>query len=212
VLFSVNGQANGLDDYNKISRGSALLITYALNNKLLALEDIYTAISEEYKNTANEFERRKLAKQYEADTLAYISGVRKVNMFYVDIPITLPEYDFNRQGFLIKEPSSINPIAAMTGDGTYFTYDSTKAGAVSVDFDNYRGEQFFPMSVAEAEKLAPQLSTSRSSVLSVYGTLGKVDRTSNLFGSMIHLHMQGKLITLKLESGEELGKLTMKVK
>lgn len=210
LLSSTCGQASGLDDYNKISRDSALLISHSFNSKLFELEDIYLATSEEYKNASNEFERRKLAKQYEAETLAYMAGVRKENRFYVDIPITLPEYDFSRQGFSIKEPSSINPSAAMTGDGTYFSYDSSKTGTVSVDIGNYGNEIFFSMPIAVAEKLAPQLSASRSAVLSVYGTMGRVDRTSNLYGSTIHLHMHGTLATLKLESGEVIGKQPMK--
>lgn len=212
LLSSTCGQASGLDDYNKISRGSALLVTYSFNSKLFALEDIYSAISEEYKSASNEFEKRKLAKQYEAETLAYMSGVRKENKFFVDIPITLPEYDFNRQGFAIKEPSGINPSAAMTGDGTDFNYDAAKIGAVSVDIDNYGREIFVPMPIAVAEKLAPQLSASRSAVLSIYGTIGKVERTSSFLMSVIHLHMHGTLATLKLESGELMGKLPMKAK
>ena len=211
-LFATCGQASGLNDYNKISRSSALLIAYSFNSKLFALEDIYSSISDEYKSASNEFEKRKLAKQYEAGTLAYMTGVRKENKFYVDIPITLPEYDFNRQGFAIKEPPIINPSAAMTGDGTYFSYDSAKFGAVSVDIDNYGNEVFLSIPIAVAEKLAPQLSASRAAVLSVYGAIGKVERTSNLFGSTIHLHMPGTLATLKLESGEVIGKQSMKAK
>ncbi len=72
LLSSAIGFASEADDYNKIERASALLITYSFNNKLFALEDIYAETSEEYRSASNEFEKRKLAKQYEAETLAYV--------------------------------------------------------------------------------------------------------------------------------------------
>ena len=197
--------AGGWDDYSQISRGSSLLIVHAFDKNLFTLKDIYSEISSEYKNALSEFEKKKLEDAYEKETISYMSAVKKINKFYVSIPITLPEYNFEKKGFIIKE-SLLNSLDySGNGNGIRFSYASGKIGSVAVSIGNFKGQILIPISAEAAENLISQLSGSRNVNLLIYGKITKVGVKESIYSRGLIIDFQANTSTLTEITGKEIG-------
>jgi len=193
-------------DAEQIRRASALFVVQAFNPKLFSLKDLYSAVSEEYKKSQNEFERQKLEHKYKSETISYINELRNKKSFFVSIPIRLSEYDFARSGFVIKPPTGLTSSSINKDDGDYYRYDAQKISSVSVKIDNFKNDIFLPMPVSEAEKMAPILSVSRTANLIVLGTVSGAAEERSIYTKTIVISMKAKKALVTLETGKGIGK------
>jgi uncharacterized protein YecT (DUF1311 family) len=120
-------------------------------------EELAGFVSSTYRSSNDEFQQHALLERIKPVIERRIAEAKTTKLFLVKIGMTLPKYDFDRQGF----PLEINESSALNFNNyNYF-----------LKFTNWDQLDFIPYEVSKARYLEPTLHGNRQAVLRVYGTL-----------------------------------------
>lgn len=161
------------NNHNVLRQDSALYLLYAeKKNKNLNLDKMLEVLDRNY-NNMNEFNKKRHKLKYEQELKEYIQQAKQENRFFIDIPIRLPEYKFEKKAFVVPNLSTSRGKSLVINNATKFFYSKAGLG-IEVIFEEWDTDAVFKIKSDQAENLVKKIGSNRRIRLIMYGPMASI--------------------------------------